>query len=77
MINENKLLEKDFDNEDRYFNEKKCEVFKMCKVSIILNCFEFISVLNEMEGIFIQKCVDKFIFVYDFMFEIVVYYFGS
>lgn len=53
MINENKLLEKDFDNEDRYFNEKKCEVFKMCKVSIILYCFEFISVLNEMEGIFI------------------------
>lgn len=29
-----------------------------------------------MEGIFIKKCGSEFFFIYDFMFEIFVYYFG-
>lgn len=77
MINENKLSEKDFDNEDRHFNEKKREVLKMCKVSTTTDCFEFTSALNEMEGTFTQKCADKFTFGHDSMFEIVAHHFGS
>uniref|UniRef100_A0A8W8NXM6 DZIP3-like HEPN domain-containing protein n=1 Tax=Magallana gigas TaxID=29159 RepID=A0A8W8NXM6_MAGGI len=71
------VVEKDFDNEDRHFNEKKREVLKMCKVSTTPHCFEFTSALNEMEGTFTQKCADKFTFVHDSMFEIVAHHFGS
>lgn len=45
MINQNKLSEKDFDNEDSYFINKRREVLKMCKVSTTTDCFKFTSAL--------------------------------
>lgn len=77
MINQNKLSEKDFDNEDSYFINKRREVLKMCKVSTTTDCFKFTSALNEMEGTFTQKCADNITFSHDSMFEIVAYHFGS
>lgn len=77
MINQNKLSEKDFDNEDSYFINKRREVLKMCKVSTTTDCFKFTSALNEMKGTFTQKCADNITFSHDSMFEIVAYHFGS
>lgn len=42
-----------------------------------IDIFEFIDVLVEMEGIYIKKFGNMFIFEYDYMLEIIVYYFGS
>lgn len=77
MINQNKLSENDFDNENSCFHEMKHEVLKRCKVKTTTDCFEFTSALTEMEGTFTQKCAEKFTFGHDSMFEIVAYHFGG
>lgn len=87
MVNKNKLLEKILDNEDEeiidnrkegdLFEKMKCSILKKCKVFVIIDSFKLIDVLIEMEGIYIKISVSGFIFIYDFLFEIIVYYFGS
>lgn len=59
-----------------YFDEMKFQVLKRCKVDFNICSFYFIDVLIEMEGIYIEKSQNEFKFIYDFMFEIIVYYFG-
>lgn len=81
MVNENKLLKEILDNGKNFnnefdFNEKKYKFLEVCKVFLMIENFEFLDVLLEMKGIFIKCCGSEFFFVYDFMFEIVVYYFG-
>lgn len=71
------MLEEDLENKNSDINIFiKYEVLKKCKVKIIIDIFEFIDVLLEMEGIYIKKCDNSFVFEYDLMFEIIVYYFG-
>lgn len=73
------MLEDDLENKNsdiNIFSEIKYEILKKCKVKNIIDIFEFIDVLIEMEGIYIKKCDNSFIFEYDLMFEIIVYYFG-
>lgn len=61
---------------DEKFNDIKSSVLKRCKVRESIDNFEIIDVLIEMEGIYIRKWCYQFEFVYDFMYEIIVYYFG-
>lgn len=71
-----------FDNENNvdcegYFVERKEKFFCKCNVSLYIESFKVINVFLEMEGIYMMKCCDVFIFIYEFLFEIVVYYFGK
>lgn len=81
MVSENMLLRESLDNiikdnNEMYLNEKKFKFLEVCKVSLDMVSFEIIDVLLEMEGIYIKKSDSEFIFIYDFVFEIVVFYFG-
>lgn len=65
-----------FDNE----NNVECEGFFLCKCNVSLNIesFKVMNVFLEMEGMYMMKCCcGVFIFIYEFLFEIVVYYFGK
>lgn len=80
MVYESRLFEDILNNiindkDEINLNEKKCKFLEVCKSLNMVN-FEIIDVLFEMEGIYIKKCGIDFMFVYDFLFEIVVYYFG-
>lgn len=54
----------------------KFKVLERCEVMLFVDSFKFIYVLKEMEGIYIRKSGIEFIFIYDLLFEIIVYYFG-
>lgn len=73
------LLENNLDNIDDVnlkFNKMKCNFFRWCKVELNMESFKIIDVLFEMEEIYIKKWGNEFIFIYNIMFEIIVYYFG-
>lgn len=63
-------------DERNVYENKKSKILEVCKVRIDIDSFKIIDVLLEMEGIYMRRCGSEFIFVYDFMCEIVVYYFG-
>lgn len=65
-----------FDDEYKFMFGKRKEFLCECKLSLYIESFEVIDVFFEMEGIYMMSCCDVFIFIYDILFDIVVFYFG-
>lgn len=60
-----------------FLNKFKLNILEVCRVKRRIESFCFVDVLLEMVGMYIKLCESEFIFIYEFLFEIVVYYFGS
>lgn len=69
-------LEDSKSSEKKDFEEKKCKILKVCKVSSLTENFVLVDALTEMKGTYTVENDKQINFIHDSMFEIIAYHFG-